>query len=428
MLHQIDTVNTINISKENCNRTIYMYILLIASFFLSNFYRISTSVVLPDLAIQWGISATAVGVISGIFFYAYAVAQPFCGLLNDIIGPVKVAFLGMVLTAIGTILMSIAPSAVLFSIGRLFTGLGLAPMLSGALVFQSNCFPIAKYATFAGITYTVGNFGTVLSVAPLNWLVNKFSFRSVFLGLAVICSLIAILLLCNIAFYKQHYIVKQKPRDGSFVSQLITTFRYVFHSRQLKTMLLVWMIICGTLICFQGLWAVQWYKVAFNVTLTGASFWATLIGIGVAFGNFTGGQIGRLIKSRRVIIISFSLAFTALWILEWILLTYHWSLAGVGIVGLLLGICGGIEYTQLTTGVNDSASEGSGGVLFGVMNAFVFVSVAFFQFLLGFLVDAFSGRQGGSPEGFSRAFAIIITILVLSQISLPLLKNIKRKE
>lgn len=422
MPHQIDTASALYATKNN-SKVLYLYILLIASFFLSNFYRISTAVVLPDLALKWGIGATAIGVISSIFFYAYAVAQPFCGLLNDIHGPVKVAFFGMTLAAIGTILMILAPSAVLFSIGRLFTGLGLAPMLSGALVFQSNCFPIAKYAAFAGITYTVGNFGTVVSVAPLNWLVNKFNFHSVFLGLAIICSLIASMLFLNIRSYKQCCIVKQMPKEGSFISQLITPFCNIFRSRQLKIILLIWMVTCGAMMSFQGLWAVQWYRVTFDITFASASLWATLIGIGVATGNFTGGQISRIIKSRRKVIVLFSLSFAALWILEWILLKYHWSMLLSGIVGLLLGICAGVEYTQLTTGINDYAPKGNGGVLFGIMNCFVFVSVAFFQLLSGFLVDVFSGRIGGSPGGFSNAFVIIIAIVLFSQLSLPFLKK-----
>ena len=422
MQQQMHSLNELNTLKENSN-TIYMYILLIISFFLSNFYRISTSVVLPDLALQWGISATATGVISAIFFYAYAFAQPFCGLLNDTHGPIKIAFWGMALTAVGTMMMSLAPSAVLFAIGRLFSGLGLAPMLSGALVLQSNCFHRAKYATFTGITYTVGNIGAIVSVAPLNWLVNQYSFRSVFLGLALLCILIAMLLFFKIKNYSKNYIIKQKCREGSFLHQLCSAFRHVFQSRQLKTMLLLWMVICGTIMSFQGLWAVQWFKVAFHVPFNNASFWATLIGIGVATGNFLGGQISRLIPSRRKIIIFFSLSFAVLWLLEWSLLRYHWSLPLVGIVGLLLGICAGVEYTQLTAGLNELAPRGNGGGIFGVINCLVFISVAFFQFVSGLLVDAFSGQPGVSPVGFSNTYAIIITIVLLSQLSLPFLKK-----
>jgi len=422
MQQQRDSSNELNTLKENSN-TIYMYILLLISFFLSNFYRISTSVVLPDLALQWGISATATGVISGIFFYAYAFAQPFCGLLNDTHGPIKIAFWGMAMSAVGTMMMSLASSAELFAIGRLFTGLGLAPMLSGALVLQSNCFPIAKYAMLTGITYTIGNTGAIVSVAPLNWLVNQYSFRLVFIGLALFCILIAMLLFFKIKNYRQNYIIKQKHREESFLHQLFIAFRHVFKSGQLKTMLFLWMVICGTIMSFQGLWAVQWFKVVFHVPFNSASFWATLIGIGVATGNFIGGQISRLIPSRRKIIIFFSLSFAVLWILVWILLRYPWSLPLVGIAGLLLGVCAGVEYTQLTAGLNELAPPGNGGVIFGVINCLVFISVAFFQFISGLLIDTFSGQQGGSPMGFSNTYAMIIIIVLLSQLSLPFLKR-----
>ncbi|MBZ4037861.1 MFS transporter, partial [Flavobacterium sp. 17A] len=89
------------------------------------------------------------------------------GALNDRFGPVRIVASGMLLTVISALLMGFANSALLFGIGRFLSGLALAPMLSGALVFQAAAFKNSQYTRLSSITYVVGNLGAVISVAPL---------------------------------------------------------------------------------------------------------------------------------------------------------------------------------------------------------------------------------------------------------------------
>ncbi|HPI98307.1 MAG TPA: MFS transporter, partial [Synergistales bacterium] len=67
-----------------------LYCLLISAYFFSFFFRVSASVVLPELASRWGMSATLTGFISSLYFYAYALMQPLSGNLNDRFGPLRV--------------------------------------------------------------------------------------------------------------------------------------------------------------------------------------------------------------------------------------------------------------------------------------------------------------------------------------------------
>ena len=404
---------------------LYIYILILFSFFLSNFYRISTVVVLPGLTAEWGISPTTIGIISGVFFYTYALAQPFCGLLSENIGPSKVVLIGISITAFGTFLMGISQSAMLFTIGRFLTGLGLAPMLSAALVYQSYNFPAVRYATFTGITYAAGNMGTIVSVGPLDYLINKFSFPTVYIGLTLICILIGSQLLINILKHRRFQAGSHIHQKQSLLEQLKFSIIYIFESRQLRAMLLIWMVTCGSLLCFQGLWAVQWYNISFDISFTDASKWVSLIGVGIVLGNFFGGRIN-IFKSRKKTVKIFSVAFALFWIAEWLLLKYTWSLSVAGIVALMMGICAGVEYTQLTTCVNDIAEKGYSGIIFGIMNSFVFLSVVFFQFISGYMVDIFSKYFLDMQESFLCTFAVIILIILINQFSLLFLDDFKK--
>ncbi len=141
--------------------------LLLASFFLSFFFRTSASVVLPRLATDWGLSAAVTGLISSLYFYAYALIQPICGALNDRFGPMRVAAVGLAIASLGAICFALARSALLLAVGRLLTGLGLSSMLSGTVAFQNASSAPERHVFFSGLTYFVGNLGAVASVVPL---------------------------------------------------------------------------------------------------------------------------------------------------------------------------------------------------------------------------------------------------------------------
>jgi len=58
-----------------------------AVYFFVYFQRVSTSVVAPDLIISFQTNATALGLMSSMYFYIYALEQPLVGYLSDRLGP-----------------------------------------------------------------------------------------------------------------------------------------------------------------------------------------------------------------------------------------------------------------------------------------------------------------------------------------------------
>ena len=59
-------------------------------YFLAYFHRVSTSVVAPDLIAVFQTNATALGIMSSMYFYAYALGQPLVGYLTDRLAPRRV--------------------------------------------------------------------------------------------------------------------------------------------------------------------------------------------------------------------------------------------------------------------------------------------------------------------------------------------------
>jgi MFS family permease len=388
-----------------------VYSAFLLGFSLSNFYRISATVVLLYLPAHWRLNAFLQGLISSLFFYAYAGMQPFCGILNDRKNPLLVASVGLGLSGLGTVLMSYVESATVFCLGRVLAGVGFAPLLSGTLVFQKQFLPEHRYALFSGITYATGNLGGVISVRPLQACIERYSLKSVHCFMALLCFILALLLLLQL---KKFRITTAVCR--SWWRELAVPFQFVLRSRQLKTMLALWMAICGIQVTFQGLWSVSWYEAAYGLSAAQASAWATMAGIGVMAGNLGGGLMDRLLPERRHIITIAVLGHSSFWCLLWFAMTGTWPLPFSGMLCLLTGFCAGVLYTQFTAGVKAMAQDEKGGAVFGVMNFGVFLSVIVFQLGSGGLVNlASGGGQEVTAGAISSAFAVLLFVLFLIQ-------------
>lgn len=397
--------------------------LLVVSYFCTSFFRISASVIMPRLGIEWSMSATLIGFISALYYYAYALMQPISGALNDRFGPVRIVAGGMFLTFIGTLLMGFASSPWQFGVGRFLTGLGLAPMLSGTLVFQAAAFDNALYTRLSSITYTIGNLGAVISVAPLELAIKTWGKQSVFAGLSVISLLIVMGLL--IQKKKDPVLIKVAQTQAEPLWQRLgEAFSLLCHSIQLQAALIIWAVATAAHMAFQGLWAVSWYRTAYNVDLSKASGWATLIGVGLMLGNFIGGNFGNgPYQRRRVIRISYT-AYGISWILLWVSIAVRLPIYITGLIGFANGLLAGFSFVQSTCGVNDMAPEGKGGALFGVMNLFNFLVVIIFQSGTGYLLNWFPAGVPGTytAKGYLIVLGSVTVTLLLSLTSLFFLR------
>jgi len=403
-----------------------IYSLLISAYFFSFFFRVSASVVLPDLALKWGMSATLTGFISSLYFYAYALMQPVSGNLNDRFGPLRVVSSGLVVTALGATMFAYGSNPFIIGTGRLLTGLGLAPMLSGALVFQASSFPSNRYAFFSGITYTIGNFGAVASVSPLGYALDAWGRSWVFMILALLNILLAAALIFNRK--KDPLLLKNTEASSGkgfspshILGELKRAFGIIRKSRQLKRMSFFWAASTASIMAFQGLWAVSWYKAVYDVSQGRARFWATMIGVGVLVGSFLGAQIAPDAKDRKKAIFLSGSVYCTLWGILLLCALFKAPLPVTGITGFLIGLSAGVAFDHLTAGVNDIAEPGFKGSLFGAMNLLNFTGVIIFQWGTGAVISLFpSAVPGGySAPGYNITFGLVVIFIWLAFSMIP---------
>lgn len=408
-------------SKSN---NIVLYVLLTLSYFFSYFFRVSTSVVLPIIQNEWELSTSIVGFISSMYFYTYAFMQPLSGVLNDKYGPSRIVGIGIIITTLGSLIFGFGDSVFLLIIGRLLMGIGLSPMLSGLLVYQSRAFNAKNYAFISGLSMMIGNFGAVVSVAPLSYALTTWERSIVFGTLSGVTFCIAI---CLFLFREKSIglILEEENFKTMFKKRFRLSFIVIKRSNELRIIILSWLIIFGALMAFQGLWATIWFKQVYPQNQLINNIAATMVGVGVMFGNLFSGSLCKDAKKRSKYIKYLTMSNLVAWIFMVLSFSLPLPIIMTVIISTVLGFINGMVFVQFTAAVNEISPIGQGGAVFGLVNCFTFTSVIVFQWGTGVLIEKFS-KSVTQNSAFILIFTMITVLLCIPIIGAHGLKYIRR--
>ena len=163
-----------------------------AAYFLSYFFRSANAVIAGDLARDLALSADQLGLMTSLFFAAFAAIQLPLGIWLDRWGPRWVTPGLMLVGAAGSVIFALAPNFALLALGRALIGMGMAGILMGSLKIFSQWFPAHRFATMSGLLVGIGALGALAAATPLAWLNDAIGWRAVFgLGAAMTCLMCA---------------------------------------------------------------------------------------------------------------------------------------------------------------------------------------------------------------------------------------------
>ena len=163
-------------------------------FLFSSFYRVSVTVISPQLAGELGLDASQLSVISAAFFYVFAMSQLPLGVVLDRWGSRRVMTFLSGLAVAGSLLFSLSYSASWLVVARAFIGLGMGCNMIGTMVLIGSWFPPRQFATLTGIIVGVGTAGQLLAASPLVLLSQAVGWRGAFVLVAGINALQGLIL------------------------------------------------------------------------------------------------------------------------------------------------------------------------------------------------------------------------------------------
>ncbi len=397
------------------NRKRWVIFGICASLFLmSQFYRVSSAIIAPDLSRDLRLNSQELGLLGAIFFYVFALVQPPLGLLLDRVGArITMVVLNSV-AVMGAIIFAHAgglPSAVM---GRGMLGLGMAANLMGTLKLFTKWFHLGKFATITGLLLSMGAMGTLAATSPLALLVQALGWRESFYALACINVLFTICL---------WFFVRDAPKDKSLPASIpLLRTRPPSAWASMKALFTTWnywaislsiFLRYGTFASIQALWAGPFLMVYLGLPAVTAGNLLLMISVGFIVGSPLGGMLSdRVLKSRKrtLILALFIKAAAILALAQWQGTSRLHLLATVL---FLMGFFASFNQLSFAHIMELMPPDMPGTAMAGI-NFFTMLGAGLFIHGLGAVMQRMAPNLSDGGEAYRTAFLICFAAIIMA--------------
>jgi sugar phosphate permease len=307
-----------------------IFSILVITYFFVYFHRMSINAVGTEMIDDIGSGSKEY--LSSIYFWTYAAMQIPSGLLADRLGPRKATTIFLALATVGSFLTCIATDFTVLAVGKMFIAAGMAVVYIPLMKIISVWYYRKDFPQLNGIVIAVGNVGALAAAAPLTYLADAVGWRNVFLILAVITMILAILCL---TFIRDHPHDIKKPSleeiresetgettedrsDGKVpvLSGLATTFK---SGRVFWTMGLAYFLIYGTIMVFQGTTSIAYFK-SHVYTFALAAWFVTMIGVSKIVSTILIGRLTSrgIVNSTKKLMMFGTFMYMLVWAVIWL--------------------------------------------------------------------------------------------------------------
>lgn len=398
-----------------------------ALFYLMGFFhRIAPAVMTAELMQTFHISASALGNLSALYFYAYVAMQIPTGLLADIWGPRRLLCAGAMVAGCGALIFALAPNLLWAGLGRFLVGGSVAVAYVGTLKLAMSWFPAHLYAMIAGIGLMAGIVGAVFAGVPLRLLIDSFGWRPGMLAAAAVTLIIGALV---------WWFVRDTPGQLGYANGQFHAPdpEHPVESHPLKNLravsgyLNIWILfltpggMVGAVLAFSGLWGVPFLTAHHGLSASGAASLTTILLVSWALASPLIGRLSDRIGRRKPLFIAGSLGATVCWLLVVFLTDLS------PLIMTLLYIATGVTSASFITcfaHAKESVPLHLSGTAAGVINMGIMLGPMVLQPAVGWVLD--QKWQGGlidgtrlySLEAYQAGFVLMVAWVVAGMIML----------
>jgi predicted MFS family arabinose efflux permease len=278
-----------------------LVLLLIAITCLSQFYRVSNSVIAPDLARDLDLSARQLGWAGSAFFFALFAVQVPVGMWFDRYGARRTVTALSVLAMAGAVWIALARDAVDLIGARAVVGVGCAASFMSVVFLCSRWFKPANLAVALSWVFAASNIGTLAAATPLAWIAATVGWRNGFLGLAAITVLVAG---CFYVFVRDRppgVLTPVNRRES--LAEIAKGLLEVWMTPGLGPVLAMHFFAYATMLTVLGVWGGPYLYDVYQ--LDGVQRGNVLLAMGAAqiLGILAYGPMDRLLRSRKKVVL-----------------------------------------------------------------------------------------------------------------------------
>jgi sugar phosphate permease len=417
--------------KKVLNYRWVVYGVLIISYFLVFFHRMSVGVVKDDLMTGFNMSATSFANLGAMYFYAYAIMQIPAGVLADSIGVKKTIIFGSLITGVGSILFGTAPSILYTFIGRAMVGVGVSVTFICIAKIQTMWFKEKEFGTMTGITGLVGNLGGVVAQTPLAIMVGVFTYQYTFVAIGLLSVMVAIISfkfvydkpedmgLPSIAEIEGRITTKEIMQKASIMEGL----KGVLKNKRTWPPFILLASYCMTFFAFAGTWGISFFVDGYGISKIDASTNIVLILVSLAIGSLLIGILSDKIKSRKIPLIVFGTIANIVWIVFAIVMNGNASPVGIRIMMVLYGFFVSAFTMSWSIG-KESNNPMHSGMAVAVVNTGAFIGGAIGPVIFGIFLDRLIGIETGI-ELYKYSMMFLVTMNAVGLVASFLVKDTK---
>jgi MFS family permease len=159
-----------------------VFLALALAHFFSTLIRAITATLAPTLSAELGLHAHDLGLLGSGYFFGFALMQVPLGTWLDRHGPRTVLLVLLTLAVIGCVGFAWADGLTGLLLARVLCGAGVSACLMGALTGYRNWFDTHDQLRANAWMLMVGSVGMLCATLPVQWLVNAWGWRPLFIG------------------------------------------------------------------------------------------------------------------------------------------------------------------------------------------------------------------------------------------------------
>ena len=377
-----------------------------AAYFLSYVYRSINAVIAPDLTADFSLSAAQLGLLTSVYFLAFAAFQIPVGILLDRFGPRRTNASLLLAAASDALVFATSHGVPALLAGRALIGLGVSACLMSSIKAFTLWFPLQRLPAMTGWALFCGGLGAMAATAPVEAALQLTDWHGVFVSMSVLT------FAASAAIF---WVVPERASAGgneSLREQLRGVTR-VFGSTVFWRVAAASPVFQATNMALQGLWAGLW--LADVAGLHRAEVAVTLLALAAATtaGFLFWGVAASRLARRGVTPLALFKFGTAVFLGVQLLLAFGIT-SGAPLLWVAFGLFGTAGSLTFST-LSQTFPVSMTGRANTALNLLVFLAAFACQWAFGAIVNLWPAAAGHYyPDGYSAAFATLLVLQLLA--------------
>lgn len=362
------------------------------AYLLSYFYRSANAVIAADLRADVGLSNEQLGLMTSLFYLAFALVQLPLGAALDRWGSRLVSPSLMLVGALGSALFALGDSFLALSIARALLGMGFAGVLMGAMKAFASWFPTGRFATVSSLLVGIGASGALLAGTPMAWLAGEIGWRTIFAWGATVVTLAAAAIVVG---------TRNAPagKDWRVGGARGAGFGEIVRDHRFWRVAFLNFATVGAMLAVQGLWGGPYLADVYGMADLRIGNTLVALGVGAVIGNLTCGALADRFGRGVVVLTGAAVFLTAQ-----VMFALAIPSAPVALLYFSFGLFGSYFVVLVAEVRSIFPAHLTGRAITGV-NFFGMSGAMIVQSLMGWLIES-----SGDDAGYRLAFIVTASL------------------